>query len=387
MRLPWPPAPAQPELPAQSELSRRWLAPLGVGIAAAGLLLLCLTVTVWSGNSPGWAYDLRAYYDGAVRLLQTGTPYQLETLSGPFRPGPFGLYLYSPLPALMFEPLTALPIGAAAFVWIALRVLLLGLTCALMPIPRSLRLLVFGIAAFSGPVLYDLSLGNVSLVVTFLSVVLWRWLDRPLGSAALAVSLTVRTPMALLCGWWLLRRRWRPIAWTVFFGLLLVAATLPFMPIDRWFDFVTVLRNVSNVTGVEGNVDLGSAVLLVGGPSWAAPWALFAGYLISIAAMLWSLRRDRELSFVVTLMATLLLSPLLWDHYLTQLIVPAAFLAGRGRWWGLGLPLLGWLPPPALPIVAVVGLLVPFLAPDRGPRMTTLFDGVSGLLRPRRLQP
>ncbi|MEP7361094.1 MAG: hypothetical protein ABI744_05885, partial [Chloroflexota bacterium] len=43
--------------------------------------------------------------------------------------------------------------------------------------------------------------------------------------------------------------------------------------------------------------------------------------------------------------------------------VPAAFLAARGRPWGLALPLLAWLPQPALPLVALAGLLLPFLAP------------------------
>ncbi len=58
----------------------------------------------------------------------------------------------------------------------------------------------------------------------------------------------------------------------------------------------------------------------------------------------YSLRRDRELSYVVTVMGTLLLAPLLWDHYLTNLLVPAAFLAARGRPWAPGPAVVGWLP-------------------------------------------
>ena len=91
---------------------------------------------------------------------------------------------------------------------------------------------------------------------------------------------------------------------------------------------------------------------------------------MAIAAAVLSLRRDRELSFVVVAMATLFLSPLLWDHYLTQLLIPAAFLAKRGHWWGLLLPLLGWLPAlglkPLLAVAGLAGLLLPFLARDRG---------------------
>ena len=91
------------------------------------------------------------------------------------------------------------------------------------------------------------------------------------------------------------------------------------------------------------------------------PWA--------IGAMLFSLRYDRETSFMVTIGATLLLAPLLWDHYLSMLLLPAAFLAQRGRWWGLGLPLLAWLPPEVLPLLAVAGTILPFFGayPSRAP--------------------
>ncbi len=124
----------------------------------------------------------------------------------------------------------------------------------------------------AAPFLIDLDLGNVSLIVTFLAVLAWRWLDRPLGSIALAASLTIRPTMGLICAWWLLRGMWRPVAWTVIAFGVLVVLTLPFVGLDGWFDYVTVLGNVSNVTGVPRNVDLGSAVLLFGGRSRWRPW-------------------------------------------------------------------------------------------------------------------
>lgn len=373
---------------SQAARPPRWEAPLGAGLAFAGLLVLGLSISIWIGRSPGGAYDFSAYYEAAQRLLATGSPYQAETLGGPFRPGPFGLYLYSPILALLFAPLTALGEQGAVLVWLCLRVGVLVLTCALMPVSRAIRLATFGVAALSAPVLLDLNLGNVSLIVTLCAVVAWRWLDRPLGSIGVALSLTMRPTMALIGGWWLLRGLWRPVAWAAAAAIALVLATLPFVGLERWAEYITVLRNVSNVTGVVSNVDLGSALLMLGGPAWAAPLALFSGYVVAGAAVLMSLRRDRELSYVVTVMGTLLLAPLLWDHYLTNLLVPAAFLASRGRTWGLALPLLCWLPTllvannPALkgmadavlPLVAIAGLLLPFAAPSRGEAAGPLVD-------------
>ena len=96
--------------------------------------------------------------------------------------------------------------------------------------------------------------------------------------------------------------------------------------------------------------------------------ALLVGYALGLAAIALSLRRDRELGFVVTASASLLLSPLLWDHYAAMLVLPAAFLASRGRAWGLVLPLLTWLPGAALPFVALAGVWLPFLAREPEPR-------------------
>ena len=65
---------------------------------------------------------------------------------------------------------------------------------------------------------------------------------------------------------------------------------------------------------------------------------------------------------MVTIGATLLLAPLLWDHYLASLILPAAFLAQRGRRGASLLPLLAWLPEPLLPVLAIAATLLPSCA-------------------------
>ena len=235
-----------------------------------------------------------------------------------------------------------------------------------MPVRPTIRCLVFAVAAITNPVLIDLNLGNVSVFVTAILAFVWRGLDRPLGSVALAVAMSVRPTLGLVLVWYLLRRRWRPVVWAIATGLFIVLLTLPIAGIDGYRDYLTVLRNLSEVTGQANNLDLGSTVLRNGGGPLGASLALYGGYALGIGAMLVSLRYDRETSFLVTIGATLLLAPLLWDHYLSMLLLPAAFLAQRGRWWGLGLPLLAWLPQEALPLLAVAGTLAPFLV--RRPR-------------------
>lgn len=324
--------------------------------------------------SEGWGWDFEAYYDAARRLATTGTPYLLETVSGPFQPGPPGLYLYPPPLALLIQPLTVLTLDTARFVWLNVDLALLPLTCLLMPVQR--RVLIVGalVMALNWPFLHDLELGNVSLILTFLGVVTWRYLDRPIGSIALAASLFLRPTMGSLVAWWLLRGRVQPVVWVVAAALIAVAFTLPFIGLGPWIDYARVTLNATDMIGEPSNIDLGSTALrLVRNlPEWAASLALIGGYAVGVGAILLSLRRDRELSFVVAFSATLLLSPWLHDIHLTHLIVPAAFLASRGHWWGFLLPFLGWLPVlhilplTYLSFVALAGVLLPFLAPDRG---------------------
>ena len=66
---------------------------------------------------------------------------------------------------------------------------------------------------------------------------------------------------------------------------------------------------------------------------------------------------------MVAVTASLLLSPLLWDHYLALLVLPAAFLAQRWAPLALALPMLSWLPAVLHPVLVVVALGLLLLAP------------------------
>ncbi len=71
---------------------------------------------------------------------------------------------------------------------------------------------------------------------------------------------------------------------------------------------------------------------------------------------------------MVTTGASLLLSPLLWDHYLSMLVLPAALLADRGRPWAIALPVVAWLPvideswTVLYPAIAMTATFLPFIA-------------------------
>jgi hypothetical protein len=349
-----------------------WWVPLALATGGVIVVLIAWTTILGAEHGPGWGFDFRAYYDAALRLAATGSPYQSQTLNIPFRPGPAGLYLYTPVAALLVVPLTWLGPDSATMTWLLLRLGLLFATCALMPVPRRIKVATLAVSVISAEVLWDLNLGNVSLVVTFLAVVAWRWLDKPMSGLAIAASLCIRPAMGVIWLWWIVRRQWQAVAWTVLGFAAIVLVSLPFLGLDPWIQYASVLRHISHVMGVDRNLDFGSTALSLGLPYSFGVLMLVSGYAVAIGAVVLGLRRDREIGFAVTLMATLLLSPLLWDHYLTNLIIPAALLASRGRPWAIFLPLLGWLPLVFLPLVTMAAMLLPFLAPDRGVRALEL---------------
>lgn len=335
---------------------------VGLAVLLGGLgAVVLLTAGLMMVGGAGTGYDLAAYLAAAARVMAGGTPYQLETLSGPFRPGPADLYLYAPPLAVGMTPLSSLPFATATDAWLVFRVVAIVLACAILPVRPWVRGATLLIAAFSYPVLLDLNLGNVSIAVVALLAAGWRWLDRPAGAVAIGIALLVRPTLVVVPAWQAFRRRWRPVSWTVVVVGIIALLTLPVIGVDGYLDYLTVLRNVSDMLGVPRNVDVGSITYALGAPP---PWptiAFLLSVMVGVVIILAAARRDSSAGYVATVGASLLLAPLLWAHYLVGLLLPAALLADRGRRWGLLLPLLGWLPEPLLPFVALAGALVPFL--------------------------
>ena len=77
-------------------------------------------------------------------------------------------------------------------------------------------------------------------------------------------------------------------------------------------------------------------------------------------------RRPLAAGFVVAVVATQLVSPLLWDHYAVVLLMPTAWLLANGARWAVAIPLatslllLPIVPAAIYPVVFWAALLGPF---------------------------
>jgi hypothetical protein len=331
-------------------------------LGAVGLGVLALAAIGFIG-SPGFAYDFAAY-DLAARRLAAGQPLYPPGIAEAYNAGAYAnLYLYAPPLAVALIPLTVLSSAVAADAWFFARIALLVAGCAILPVRREVRIATFGIAALSFPVLYDLNLGNLSIVIFALSALIWRERDRPLASIALAAILTVRYGFAIVLVGWLVRRRFQAIGWTIAAGLVIALATLPIVGVGGWLDYMTNLRSLRDISTGPHNLTLGSTALALGLSADLRPVLVLAGIALSLVTTVFAaLRRDAETALVVSLAAAILFAPFFHPHYLVELLIPAAFLAGRGHWWALALPLLGWLPGELLPLVAIAGMALPLVA-------------------------
>jgi hypothetical protein len=222
------------------------------------------------------------------------------------------------------------------------------------------RFSAFAVACFSLPTLLDLNLGNVSTFVLLAGAAAWRWRERA-GVVAVALSAAVRPQAGLQLAWWALRGRWRPLVAAVAAGVVLVAATLPAVGVAGWEAYARLVVNLRGAGAASSDVGFAALAYRLGAPDPVATLAFLGGAVVAVIAALLITRRDREAGFVAWLMASMLVIPLLWPHYLVLLVLPAAFLAGRGRPWGLALPLFAWLPGAALPWVTLLGVVTPAL--------------------------
>ena len=328
------------------------------------LAVLALTVGATlavAGDTLG--YDFLAYHAAATRVLDGLPAYDTSFEAA----GGFGLFYYPPTFIPLILVFGLLPATAATWAWIGLLLAAFGVGTALLPVTRRTRWLVVLLAAQSWPFVYAIKLGQVGPLLFLLFAIGWRWLDRPgvLGAAG-ALGAAIKLQPGLVLAWALLTRRWAAVAvGAAVLAVLALAATL-LAGTQAWADFALLVGRVSDPITTAHNVTPGAIAYQLGMSRDAASlvqWGTMA--LVVGAVVLAALRLSAAPSYLVAVVASQLLSPILWDHYAMLLLLPVAWLVQRGHWWAVAIPLatslvlVGVTPPWVYPIafgVTLVGL-------------------------------
>jgi alpha-1,2-mannosyltransferase len=331
-------------------------------VAALSVFVLAVAAVAWSAGST-LGYDFHAYGDAARRVLDGRRLYDpaVEVAGG------FAIYLYPPPFAIAIVPLAIIGGQAAVWLWTGLLIAAFLVGVAILPVSTTVRWLIVLLGGLDWPFLYSIKLGQVGPILFLLFALGWRWLDRPnrLG-ASIGLGALVKLQPALLIGWAALTRRWRAAAAAI--GVIGVGALVAtaIIGIQPWFDYPAILGRVSSPLTTPHNFTPG-AIAWQSGLSLPTAGLLEIGTIaVAIVAAIVAARVvEAEASYLVAVVASQLLSPLLWDHYAMLLLLPVAWLLEQRQWWAVAIPLatsivlIGLMPSPIYPILFGVCLVAP----------------------------
>lgn len=304
----------------------------------AGLFVAILALAVYQGN-PGWMYDAKVYREGAQAVLSGRDLYADLHRAG---------FTYTPFAGLLFVPLAPLPTAAIGILWTTVSVVCLELTVWLclgwIGVERArLRIALTAAACVAAiwldPVSSTLLLGQVNLILMVL-VLADVWL--PDGSRWKGIGVGVAASFKLLPGFFILyflvTRRFRAaiVAAATFAATVVLAfVALPRDSIKYWGGTVLDTTRVGDPQNPRSQSLLSLIVRWLHTSQGVRPgWAVLCLVIVAVALgiAVWSdRRRDVLLALCVCAAATLLISPITWQHHWVW-VVPFLVWLGNRAW-------------------------------------------------------
>jgi hypothetical protein len=347
--------------------ARPSVAPLLLRATAIGIFLIFVGASVVAGAGAGTlGFDFLAYHEAARRVLDGHQLYDLSI----YRTGGFGLFYYPPPFAVFVLPFALLAPGPATWLWTVTMVAAFAVGVAVMPVSGWIRWATILLAGLSWPFGYAVKLGQVGPILFLLFAIGWRWIDRPrvLG-ASIAVGTLIKVQPGFLLLWAVASRRLETVAVAVAVGVVaVVAASVVTGGFGTWLDYLTVLRNVTDPVTTPHNFTAGAIAYQLGAGTTAAAVIQLTVSILAVALVIVAARiATPAASYIVAVVASQLLSPVLWDHYAMLLLLPTAWLLDRGYRWAIVIPLatstllISITPPVAYPMVFGVALVAVFV--------------------------
>ena len=253
-------------------------------------------------------------------------------------PGNTGLFLwhYPPVFQLAVLPLALLPYAAAYLVWLAA---ILGLYLAMVRALSDHRLALPLAAAFPAVLVCGLPAQNGFLSAGLLGFSLALLDRRPVLAGMIGGLLIYKPQLAVLFPALLVATgQWRALAGACASAGAFVGASILAFGLDPWSAF---LRNAGTVSSVldsgaipwEKIPSLFVALAYLGTPK-AAAYALHGAVALALAGatvLAWRRPGPGELKVALAVLASLSVSPYLFDYDLVLLAIPIALLTEYGR--------------------------------------------------------
>jgi hypothetical protein len=297
-------------------------------------------VVAMSANDRLLAWDVRFAYLPAVDAVLDGrSPY--PQIDDPILEDQKG-YVYPPQLLLTLLPLAPLPVDVAAVLVTLGLLALLGLTLYVLEV-RDVR--CYAAALLWVPAISGVLLGNISIPLAFALALAWRFRN-VVWPPAVALGLAVSAKLVLwpMFVWMLATRRIRATFWAVLIGLGATVGAWALIGFDGFGGYPDLLRRLSDIQAERSYSVVGMAATLGLGEIVGQALTLGVGLVLLVWCAILGRRGDDERSFTCGVAATLVLSPIVWLHYLVALLVPMAILRPRFSLIWL-LPVLLWVSP------------------------------------------
>lgn len=273
-----------------------------------------------------FAFDFHyGLYPQAHRLLSVGVPFDSPDAAITGHNA-----IYTTFTAAVATPITLLPPLVADVVFTALLVAA-GAACLWVLGVRDWR--VYGVVAMWAPVISAVQTANVTLVLALLMALAWKYRNRRfLPGVFVGLAIAVKLFPWPLVVWLAASRRYAAAAAALGVTVLSFLLILPF---GSPLDYFRLMRRLGETFGPDtySFYDPASPGMV----AWVAAAVVVLGLIVYFGAV----RGDDQASFTLGVVACLLLSPIVWLHYFSLLIVPLAIARPRlGPLWFL--PLAYW---------------------------------------------
>lgn len=331
---------------ARDRRSRRWQPAAVAALCAASAI--AFAVLNWGRATPFGDFNKAYYPAGLIARADASRLYEC--------PGGNLCFVNIPIVALIFSPLSALPLPSAQVVFTVIGILAVWVT--MVALRRELRLSgaaaygLIALFALNGPLIYSARLGNVTHLmlplVLFGVLCLTRGYER-CGGILLAVVTVLKPPFLLFGVYLIARLRWRA---AFFYGVTIavtIAVSAGVFGADLHARWLLDLGRFSRLpVGAYNAQSLVSALarmihpynLINWEPLAVAQWFdavrhITVVTLVGLIALVLSRSgmprtdsaRWHELNLVLVL--TLLVAPITWTHYYAFCLIPLSGYVDR----------------------------------------------------------
>ena len=306
-----------------------WTTALLVGLPVAALI----SAVTLDLRLPDGLFDFRIYRLAGVAVWHGHNPY--VTARSILDHGPIG-FVYPAPAALAMVPFGLLPFVVAGALFALITTAAVVVTLWALDV-RDIR--CYGVALIMAPVSTAITTGTVSTLMVCAAALAWRYRNRVVVPAlVLAGSLMLKPLLWPIVIWFAATRRWRAAALTALTACAGTAAGYAALHINGLQSYPSLVK-ASTTVEAAGSYSLDGLLSRLGAPApLVIPYVIGAALLVAVCLVS---RRDEQRAYVLAIAATLVLTPILWVHYFSLLLIPLAFSSRRlTRWWFL--PVLMW---------------------------------------------